>query len=78
MMRYEESRLYCLSCKEQPDYFQEVVAWQVNRVTPAGTLIDVKDGEVLEYRCPQCYGPADFGDSAERDARASSQESSRR
>ncbi len=60
-MQYEEDRLYCLSCKKQPDHFLEVMAWQVYRVTPEGTMIDVKDGELLEHRCPQCDGGAEWG-----------------
>lgn len=59
--RYEDDRLYCLHCPAQPDHFQEVMAWQVNRVEPDGTHIEMDDGEVLEYRCPQCYGSASWG-----------------
>ncbi len=60
-MQYEQDRLYCLTCETQPDYFHEVIAWQVNRVQPDGTQIELKDAEVLEYRCPQCDGPANWG-----------------
>lgn len=61
MTRYEEDRLHCLRCKEQPEYFHEAMAWQVNRVTPDGSMIEQKDGEVLEYTCPECHGPAEWG-----------------
>lgn len=58
---YEDGRLYCLRCETPPDYFHEVMAWQVNRVMPDGTLIDMKDGEVQEYCCPQCDDRAKWG-----------------
>lgn len=65
-MPYEDNRLYCVRCEEQPDYFHEVMAWQVNRVAPDGTHIEQKDGEVLEYQCPQCDSRADWGFWLER------------
>lgn len=60
-IRYDEGRLYCPRCETQPDYFHEVMAWQVNRVTPDGTHIEVKDGEVQEYWCSQCDDRARWG-----------------
>lgn len=59
--RYEEDRLYCPSCKEQPEYFYELLAWQVNQVTPDGTVVRMKDCEVLEYRCWECESTASWG-----------------
>jgi hypothetical protein len=58
---YDETRLYCVRCAVQPEYFHEVMAWQVNRVEPDGTLIEQKDGEVLEYSCPECDSRARWG-----------------
>ena len=49
--RYESGRLYCTTCTVQPEYFREVIHWQVNRVKSNGTEIDNEDGS-LEYQCP--------------------------
>jgi hypothetical protein len=35
--RHEDGLLYCTACKEQPEFFYEVMAWDVNRVTPGHT-----------------------------------------
>jgi hypothetical protein len=59
--RYEEDRLYCPACKEQPEYFHEVMSWQVNRVMPDGTFIEMKNAEVMEYQCPECESTACWG-----------------
>jgi hypothetical protein len=58
--RYEDERLYCVACREQPDYFEEITNWQRSHVTPRGELIDVKGGDV-GYQCPTCGGLAEWG-----------------
>jgi hypothetical protein len=47
---YEGGRLYCVACNEQPEYFEEITSWQRSHVTPRGTLIDVKGGDVRRGR----------------------------
>jgi hypothetical protein len=59
--RYRDEQLYCTACKKQPDSFYEVMAWSVSRVTPDGTYIDTKDGEVSHYQCPQCQQTVEWG-----------------
>jgi hypothetical protein len=59
--RYEDDRLYCTACPEQPDYFNEVMAWQINQVAPDGTVVRMKDAEVSEYRCWNCNKVARWG-----------------
>lgn len=64
--RYQSDRLYCPTCKEQPQYFNEVMEWQVNQVTPDGTVVRMKDGEVWGYRCWNCNTEASWGDGLNR------------
>ncbi len=59
--RYEDDRLYCTTCKEQPEFFRELIHWQINVVRPDGQQVDTKDGNV-EYECPQCGNVASWGD----------------
>jgi hypothetical protein len=59
--RYEDNRIYCTTCPEQPEYFNEIMAWQINQVAPDGTVIRMKDGEVWEYRCWNCYSKVSWG-----------------
>jgi hypothetical protein len=58
--RYKEDRLYCTTCKEQPDSFLEVIHRQVNVVNRDGKQICTKDTD-LEYECPQCEDTASWG-----------------
>jgi endogenous inhibitor of DNA gyrase (YacG/DUF329 family) len=58
--RYKDDRLYCPTCKEQPDFVPEVIHWQVNVVSRDGKQIDTKDGDV-EYECPKCGHTAAWG-----------------
>ncbi len=59
--RYEDDRLYCPSCKEQPDYFEEITNWQMSHVAPRGKLIIEQGHGEVEYRCPTCGGTAEWG-----------------
>jgi hypothetical protein len=56
---YENDRLYCPTCKEQPGYFLEIVLWQLKKVTPDGD--EISDVRNVEYQCPNCAGEADLG-----------------
>jgi hypothetical protein len=58
--RYEDDRLYCTTCKKQPDSFLEVIHRQINVVNRDGKQIDTKDGD-LEYECPQCGNIVSWG-----------------
>lgn len=57
--RYEDDRLYCPECTEQPDYFHEVMA--VSRTTPKGDHIQRTDGEGSHFECPECGRVARWG-----------------
>ncbi len=59
--RYEDNRLYCTTCQEQPSHFREIVSWQVNQVTPDGTHVHMLHSEVEKYRCWVCDGEAFWG-----------------
>lgn len=67
MTRYEPTRLYCLRCEEQPEYFHEMPAPHL--VTPDGAHIEMYDPEALEYWCPQCGTRATWGSEIEEDRR---------
>ena len=58
--RYKDDRLYCPTCREQPDSFLEVIHRQVNVVNREGEQIDTKDGDI-EYECPKCGNTASWG-----------------
>ena len=62
-MEYDEDRLYCLSCREQPDHFYEVMEEHLNVVTPEGALLDPENEKfhVAAYQCPQCKGRVEWG-----------------
>jgi len=56
---WKNMKLKCSKCEKQPDFFYEVLAWQVNRVSPDGEFEDIKDNEVMEYLCPNCNNQAE-------------------
>lgn len=60
---YEDNRLYCVTCKEQPEGFIEVMAGHVNPVTPEGALREPWSEKlhVTGYQCSACGGTADWG-----------------
>ncbi len=59
--RYADDRIHCTACPAQPGFFHEVMAWQINRVSPDGTHIESKECEVSHYECPTCEGIARWG-----------------
>jgi hypothetical protein len=73
MTQYEDDRLYCLRCDEQPDHFLQGMAEHVSRVSPEGALLEPEEEEhyVTEYRCPTCEGEAEWGYLRNRIARPS-------
>jgi len=50
----------CVTCKEQPDYFEKIVNWQMSHVTHRGKLITAKGGD-MGYQCPTGGGTAEWG-----------------
>ena len=62
-VEYEEDRLYCLQCKEQPEYFLELMAEHASDVTPDGTLLEpwAENNYVTGHKCPACGGQAEWG-----------------
>jgi hypothetical protein len=58
---YEEDRIYCLRCNEQPDHFLERNPEEWMPVNPDGSSLDQRTLEDLEYQCPSCNGPAYWG-----------------
>lgn len=58
---YESDRLYCTTCKEQPEFFLETIALQVNLVNRNGCkYATTKHGDV-EYECSRCGKAASWG-----------------
>ena len=52
--RYEADRLYCTTCKKQPEFFLEEIHRPDNEAGRDGAYIDTRHGDV-EYQCPQCF-----------------------
>ena len=44
--RSGDDRLYCTTCKKQPETFLEIVHWQVNEVDSEGEFIRVREGDI--------------------------------
>src|SRR5262249_25124789 len=59
---YDEDRLYCPTCKEQPEYFLETLDGWVNEVASDGTVIRaLGNGGRSKYECPECGMEAYWG-----------------
>src|SRR5262249_27430547 len=60
---YDEDRLYCPRCEEQPDHFLEEMSEHVSPVAPDGGLFEPQEERlyVAGYRCPTCGHEAEWG-----------------